>query len=295
MWIEVFKTGTHTSSDGTSINYTTEDLQKIVNNYNQKIQIDPTTIAPLVKGHPKSNSPAFGWIDQLTRRGEYLLAKVKDLSNEIINEIKEKKYQKVSISLTNDLNLRHIGLLGAAAPAVEGLKPIEFTMNLNNIELSSEINQDNELRTNQTPESNSYNYTELIDQNESMKNQIRYYQTIIRHNELEQFTNDLIKRNSITHNYSKNTIDLLELCAEIDDTTSNKFDVLNRIKNYLSKLNSISLKNEFAKATDALNYEKSNFNNSTSNNREKLHNQITKLMNENDNLTYEQALKLILQ
>ncbi len=295
MWIEVFKTGTHTSSNGNSINYTTEDLQKIANNYNQRIQLEPTSKAPLVKGHPASNSPAYGWIDQLARRGDYLLAKVKDLTSDIINDIKDKKFQKVSISLTNDLNLRHIGLLGAAVPAVDGLKPIEFTMNLGNTELFNDIEINNESTANQESENISYNYSELIDQNEFMKNQIREYQKVIQQKEFEEFTTNLIKNNCISQNYSKNTIELLQLFSEIDLVTSNKFDALSKVKNYLSKLNSTSLKNEFAKSTDALTFDKSEYSFAMGNNRQKLHNQVINYMNENENLTYEQALKSILQ
>jgi hypothetical protein len=295
MWIEVFKTGLHTSSNGKSINYTNEDLLKIATNYNQRIQLEPTSKAPLVKGHPESNAPAYGWIDQLARRGDFLLAKVKDLTNDIINDIKDKKFQKVSISLTNDLNLRHIGLLGAAAPAVEGLKPIEFTMNLDNFEILSDIELNNESTANQETENNSYNYSELIDENTFMKNQIRDYQKVIQQKDFEEFTANLIKNNCISQNYSKPTMDLLELCSQIDEVTNNKFDTLNKAKAYLNKLTSSNLKTEFAKPTDALNFDKTEYSLAMGNNREKLHNQITRIMNENENLTYEQALKSILQ
>ena len=36
-------------------------------------------------------------------------------------------FKKRSASLTPDLKLNHVGFLGAAAPAVKGLKDVEFT------------------------------------------------------------------------------------------------------------------------------------------------------------------------
>lgn len=121
MWVEIFKTGTHADSKGRKSEYTHEILDDMVSLYNSKHDL-----APIVKGHPVSNSPAYGWVDKLARRGNKLLAYLKDINSEFASEIKEGRYKKVSISLTPDLNLRHIGFLGAASPAVSGLAPVEF-------------------------------------------------------------------------------------------------------------------------------------------------------------------------
>lgn len=104
MWIEIFKTGRHTSSNGNELNYTVEDLDKIVNLYNSRIEEDNATFAPLVKGHPKTDDPAYGWVERLARRGNYLLAKLRDLTPAIIDEVRNKQYQRISIALTRDLD-----------------------------------------------------------------------------------------------------------------------------------------------------------------------------------------------
>ena len=109
MWIEVFKTGKHISSDGREFNSTEQTMNDILQIYNFRISESESNIAPLVIGHPKDNQPAVGWIEKLGRRGNKLVAKIKDISPEIAEQIKESKFKKVSISLYPDLMLRHIG------------------------------------------------------------------------------------------------------------------------------------------------------------------------------------------
>ncbi len=62
---EIFKTGKHTSDKGITNEYTNEDLDKIVSNYNPEEHE-----APIVIGHPKTNAPAYGWIEKLQRVGD---------------------------------------------------------------------------------------------------------------------------------------------------------------------------------------------------------------------------------
>ncbi|CAN2042519.1 Peptidase [Candidatus Magnetomoraceae bacterium gMMP-15] len=121
MWIEIFKTGTHTSSNGHSKTWTINDLDKMVKQY------DPLKReAPLVLGHPENNAPAYGWVEALKRQGNILLAKFKDIVPEFKNIVNEGLYKKRSISLYPDKSLRHVGFLGAAQPAVPGLKDFKF-------------------------------------------------------------------------------------------------------------------------------------------------------------------------
>lgn len=121
IWIEVFRTGTWTDSSGKEKTWTEKDLDAIVSKY------DPSTHeAPLVIGHPKDNSPAYGWVEALKREGEILLAKVKPTVEGFVDLVKQGVYKKVSIALYGDGTLRHIGFLGVP-PAVKGLKVPEFT------------------------------------------------------------------------------------------------------------------------------------------------------------------------
>ena len=120
-WVEVFKTGTHTDSSGNTKKWTEKDIDKIVSSYAAR-KVD----APAVIGHPKSDSPAYGWVMELKRDGNKLLAKVKPTVKEFVGWVNKKLYKYVSISLRPDLSLRHVGFLGGAPPAVTGLKVPEF-------------------------------------------------------------------------------------------------------------------------------------------------------------------------
>lgn len=120
-WIQIFKTGTHTDSNGNKKTWTRADLDHIVTSYNPA-----NHEAPVVIGHPKDNAPAYGWVEALKRDGEMLLAKPKDLVSEFVEMLRKKMFKKRSMSLYPDGTLRHIGFLGAMPPAVKGLPDIAF-------------------------------------------------------------------------------------------------------------------------------------------------------------------------
>lgn len=129
--IEIFKAGEHTSSNGITLSFSTEDLDAVVANY------DPNTFdAPAVVGHPRDNSPAYGWVESIRRVGNTLLAKLKDIDTNFHEAVKNKRYKKISASFYSpdspsnpkpgNYYLRHVGFLGGMAPAVKGLKSVAF-------------------------------------------------------------------------------------------------------------------------------------------------------------------------
>ena len=120
-WIEIFRVGEQSDSQGNTRKWTVSDLEKIVKNYDAKKHE-----VPLVVGHPKENAPAFGWVESLKTDGEFLFAKFRQLVPEFVEAVKKGLYKKRSISLYPDLTLRHIGFLGAVPPAVKGLADIKF-------------------------------------------------------------------------------------------------------------------------------------------------------------------------
>ncbi|OQY20086.1 MAG: hypothetical protein B6I36_02255 [Desulfobacteraceae bacterium 4572_35.1] len=120
-WIEIFKAGEHTDSKGRKRVWTKEDLAKTVSSYNPAKHE-----APAVIGHPKSNGPAFGWVEALKCVGESLMAKLKQVQPDFSEMIEAGLYKKRSASFYPDGSLRHIGFLGAQPPAIKGLKDIEF-------------------------------------------------------------------------------------------------------------------------------------------------------------------------
>ncbi len=116
----VFRTGTHTDAAGRTRTWTGEDLDRMVSSY------DPARHeAPVVIGHPKDNSPAFGWVRGLKNSGGTLFARA-DLIPEFDDMVRRGLFRKRSLSLYEDGTLRHIGFLGARPPAIKGLPDIRF-------------------------------------------------------------------------------------------------------------------------------------------------------------------------
>ncbi|HPN94474.1 MAG: hypothetical protein BWY28_02635 [bacterium ADurb.Bin236] len=136
-WITIFKAGDY-RAQGKGI-WTTEKLDMVVKNY------DPAYgEAPLTIGHPKSDSPAFGWVEELRRAGDYLQARFRDVDSHFREWWNDRKANKLSSAFYNDLEgkgpyLRHVGALGGMPPGVKGLPQasfsagddgcVEFTMN----------------------------------------------------------------------------------------------------------------------------------------------------------------------
>ena len=120
-WIEIFRTGTHTSSNGKKKSWSKDDLDKMVSSYDTADHE-----APIVIGHPKSNAPAFGWLDGMKRSGAKLLGRFKQVAPEFGEMVEAGRFKKRSISVYPDGTIRHVGFLGAQPPAVKGLRDIAF-------------------------------------------------------------------------------------------------------------------------------------------------------------------------
>lgn len=128
IWIEVFRAGKQTDSAGNSKDWTEADLDIIVDKYNNQEGEDKHE-APVVLGHPQTDSPAYGWVESLKREGNLLFAQLKDLKDDFVQWVKDGHYKKRSISLYNDMNLKHVGFLGGTPPAIKGLTDPAFKEN----------------------------------------------------------------------------------------------------------------------------------------------------------------------
>lgn len=128
--IEIFKPGKHTAMTGEVIDFTAADLAATARAYNPALWE-----APLVVGHPKLNAPAYGWAKSLAY-SETLNAAPYQIDLAFAEMVNAGRFKKVSASffLPNSPDnpvpgvyyLRHIGFLGAQAPAVKGLRPASF-------------------------------------------------------------------------------------------------------------------------------------------------------------------------
>lgn len=132
-WCEIFRTGKHVASNGQEVNVTEKDLDEIVSNFSDK---NPDV--PIVIGHPKTNNPAYGWVDELKREGDKLYACYKDVASEFEEWVKDGRYKTRSISLKDNI-LRHIGWLGAKPPAIKGLEAYQFEEDENALSFSEDF------------------------------------------------------------------------------------------------------------------------------------------------------------
>lgn len=141
--IEIFRAGKHTDVNGNTREFTQADLQNIADSYDAA-----SSEAPLVVGHPKINAPAYGWVEGLSVQGDVLFAKPHQVDAEFAEMVNAGRFKKRSASLftpdapnnpkPGQFYLRHVGFLGAAAPAVKGLRDCSFADESGYIEFSED-------------------------------------------------------------------------------------------------------------------------------------------------------------
>jgi len=124
-WIELFRAGHQVDSAGRGREWTEAELDQIVQNHSDE------TAAPIVIGHPKTDAPAYGWAQTLKREGKKLLGKFAQVEPTFADLVKEGRYRRRSVAIGEDPDkgfyLRHVGWLGAAAPAIKGLADVQFS------------------------------------------------------------------------------------------------------------------------------------------------------------------------
>lgn len=164
-WIAIARTGQFTDSSGQPHAFTTGDLDAIAASYDPK-QLE----APLVFGHPQDNAPAFGWVRQLKRQGEELFAQFAQVPPEVQKLVAQGSYKYVSMSLMPDrTRLRHVGLLGAAVPAIEGLGPVSFAHADSSITINFSVADMQGANTMPTPEELQQQLGALTEQVNALK------------------------------------------------------------------------------------------------------------------------------
>lgn len=141
-WCEIFKTGKYKDSKGNEREWTLADLQTMKQNYEEK---NPDV--PICCGHPKNNSPAYGWLDGLKiennkENGFSLFSKFKNVQEDFKEAINKGLYKTRSISVTPDLMIRHLAFLGAQTPAIKKLEEFCFSENEDDIQIETNANDD---------------------------------------------------------------------------------------------------------------------------------------------------------
>ena len=129
--LQIFKPGRHTANSGASLAFSESDLAASAAAY------DPAVFqAPIVVGHPKTDDPAYGWVRALSFADGALEASPDQVDPAFAEIVSAGRYKKISAAFYSPdapnnpvpgvYYLRHVGFLGAAAPAIKGLRSPEF-------------------------------------------------------------------------------------------------------------------------------------------------------------------------
>lgn len=140
--IAIFRAGTHVAHDGRQVTFSEDDLKEIAESY------DPQLLeAALVVGHPKTNDPAYGYAKSLSVEDGVLYAEPHQVDPEFAELVNKGRFKRVSSSIylpdspgnptPGKKYLRHIGFLGAMAPAVKGLPSVQFAEDDGALEFAS--------------------------------------------------------------------------------------------------------------------------------------------------------------
>ena len=121
-WCEIFRAGAYKDAKGTELKYTNEDVETIARNFNE----GENSSAPIVVGHPKSNSPSYGWGDSLKAKDGKLYASFKQVANEFAEWVNDGRYKTRSISIYPNKMLKHVGFLGGTPPRIKGMPEFVF-------------------------------------------------------------------------------------------------------------------------------------------------------------------------
>jgi len=129
--LQIFKPGKHTAANGAVLSFSEADLAATARAYNPK-----TKEAPLVVGHPQVDGPAFGWVKSLQFSSGSLEASPHQVNTDFAEMVNAGTFKKMSASFyTPDspsnpvpgiYYLKHIGFLGAQAPAIKGMRDAAF-------------------------------------------------------------------------------------------------------------------------------------------------------------------------
>lgn len=125
--VEIMKVGTWNGEK-----FSLQDLKDIVEAYD-KVGYKPPVKLGHVDESAKPDEPAYGWVTALRLEGEKLVADFSDIPEKVAAAIREHRYDAVSSEIFFNIKragqtfrraLKAVALLGAAIPAVSGLKPL---------------------------------------------------------------------------------------------------------------------------------------------------------------------------
>ena len=125
-WVEAFKVGKVTDMAGVEHDFSEADLEDLNEGIHEQLKAGYQP--PMVKGHPKVDDPRVGSIVDSKVENGVLKVKLDDVDPDFADEVKKGGFKYVSSAIYSNLKkgLRHLGALGAHAPAMKGMAPICF-------------------------------------------------------------------------------------------------------------------------------------------------------------------------
>lgn len=129
--LHIFKPGRYVTTAGEEIEFSSADVEAMARVFDPKLGK-----APIVIGHPKTDDPAQGWAKRLYFTPKGLYAEPEKVDPQFAASVNSGRYGSVSPKFFRPTDpgnpvpgswyLRHIGMLGAANPAVPGMDDPEF-------------------------------------------------------------------------------------------------------------------------------------------------------------------------
>jgi hypothetical protein len=122
MELEIFRTGDY----GPKGAWSEEAIDRMAKDYAADVHEAPVTL-----DHAQSG-PALGWVAGLTRRGDRLVARLKGMSERLVELVRRGAFKKRSVEIYSRLPetgrpyVKAVSFLGAGSPEVKGLRDVLF-------------------------------------------------------------------------------------------------------------------------------------------------------------------------
>jgi hypothetical protein len=143
--VEIFSTGTWSGSKKIAVTPAMLDqmvhawahLNDKVSGYRPPLKLGHDDAQRFINQNKGSGAPALGWVHNLRRVGNKIVADFKNVPSKLLDLIRQKRYNSVSIELLPSLEfegkqfatvLTAVAILGAELPAVKGLKELSATL-----------------------------------------------------------------------------------------------------------------------------------------------------------------------
>lgn len=126
--VEIFRPGRHTAMSGAVIEFSAADVAAMAAVYDPAVHE-----APHVVGHPKTDGPAYGWVQSLgvNAAGRLCVTGSRQVEADFAEMVTAGRFKKRSASFyppehpsnptPGTYYLKHVGWLGATPPAIKGL------------------------------------------------------------------------------------------------------------------------------------------------------------------------------